>query len=82
MYITIKKMNGRYNSCDRINIELNFAQDDNTIKPHSSCSDINLHVVVLIKIADMKIAVYISSMMRNNNECKTIFFFKRRKYYN
>lgn len=31
----------------RINIELNFAQDDNTIKPHRSCSDINLHVVVL-----------------------------------
>lgn len=44
MYITTKKMNGTYN---RINIELNFAQDDNTIKPHSSCSDINLHVVVL-----------------------------------
>lgn len=48
MYITTKKMNGTYNSCNRIDIEeLNFAQDDNTIKPHSSCSDINLHVVVL-----------------------------------
>lgn len=47
MYITTKKMNGTYNSCNRINIELNFAQDDNTIKPHRSCSDINLHVVVL-----------------------------------
>lgn len=35
MYITIKKMIGRYNSCNRINIELDFAQDDNTIKPHS-----------------------------------------------
>lgn len=47
MYITTKKMNGTYNSCNRINIELNSAQDDNTIKPHRSCSDINLHVVVL-----------------------------------
>lgn len=35
MYITTKKMNGTYNSCNRINIELDFAQDDNTIKPHS-----------------------------------------------
>lgn len=47
MYIIIKKMNGMYNLCNKINIEFNFVQDDNIIKFYCSCFDINLYVVVL-----------------------------------